>query len=126
MLTILKVVALAVVVAAPLAPLPNVPVIPDGTDVKIVALSEPAVYATGTVKNRVLVMTTVTGKLPANEKVNLWIGIPVPGGTDTRDAKSFAATTSGLGTDLYIGTGKDRVSFTLLLKEVYGIRLETH
>jgi hypothetical protein len=121
--TITKMVLLAVAVAAPLLPLPSIPSLPDGTDVKVVSATT-AVYATGVVKSRVLSISTTGGKLPSNEKVQLWIGIPNLSDPNNRDLKSLAAVTSASGTDIFVGEGRDRVSFTQLLKEAYGVRLE--
>jgi hypothetical protein len=122
--TITKMVLLAVAVAAPLLPLPSIPSVPDGTDVKVVSATT-AVYATGVVKNRVLSISTTSGKLPSNEKVQLWIGIPTPGDSSNRDLKSLPAVTSATGTDIIILVeGRERVSFTQLLKDAYGVRLE--
>jgi hypothetical protein len=121
--TITKIVLLAVAVAAPLQPLQNIPIIPDGTDVKIVSATT-AVYATGVVKNRILSMSTTSGKLPGNEKVQVWIGLPIAGDPTNRDLESLTAVTSASGADVIVGDGKERVSFTQLLREAYGVRLE--
>ena len=85
-----------------------------------------AVYATGIVKAKGLTMTTpsIAKRLPASERVQLWIGIPSAADSSNRDLKSFAAVTSPTGTDLLIGEGKDRVSLTQVLREAYGIRFE--
>lgn len=125
LMMILKGTLLAITLAANLSPLAGIPVIPDGSDVKVVSL-DAAVYATGVVKARVLTMTTPTAakRLPANERVQLWIGIPSATDPSNRELKSISATTTPTGTDLLIGEGKDRVSLMQVLREAYGIRLE--
>jgi hypothetical protein len=82
------------------------------------------VYATGVVRSRALVMTTSNGKLPRNERIHLWIGIPVTGAGDDRNVVSITAMTSSAGTDILVGEGKDRVLLSQLLREAYNIRLE--
>lgn len=116
---------LAIALAAGLSPLVGIPVIPDGSDVKVISLNA-AVYAAGIVKARVLTMTTPTAakRLPASERVQLWIGIPSATDSSNRELKSIPATTTATGTDLLIGEGKERVSLTQVLREAYGIRLE--
>ncbi len=125
LMMILKGTLLAITLAATLSPLTGIPVIPEGSDVKVVSL-DAAVYATGIVKARVLTMNTPTAakRLPANERVQLWIGIPSATDPSNRELKSVPAVTTATGTDLLIGEGKDRVSLTQLLREAYGIRLE--
>ena len=125
LMAILKGTLLAIALGAALPPLAGVPTIPDGSDVKIVSL-DAAVYATGIVKAKGLTMTTpsIAKRLPASERVQLWIGIPSAADSSNRDLKSFAAITSPTGTDLLIGEGKDRVSLTQVLREAYGIRFE--
>jgi hypothetical protein len=124
MFTVIQSVLLALALAGPLAPLPGVPAMPDGTDVKVVNSTAQAVYATGVVRSRALVMTTSNGKLPRNERVHLWIGIPVGGGSDDKNVVSITAMTSSGGTDILVGEGKDRVLLSQLLREAYNIRLE--
>ena len=125
LMAILKGTLLAIALGASLPPLTGVPTIPDGSDVKIVSL-DAAVYATGIVKSKGLTMTTSSAakRLPASERVQLWIGIPSAADSSNRDLKSFSAVTSASGTDLLIGVGKDRVSLTQVLREAYGIRFE--
>lgn len=124
-MAILKGTLLAVALGAGLPPLAGVPAIPDGSDVKIVSL-DAAVYATGVVKGKGLTMTTpnTAKRLPASERVQLWIGIPSAADSGNRDLKSFSAITTATGADLLIGEGKDRVSLTQVLREAYGIRFE--
>jgi hypothetical protein len=117
-------VLLAICLAAPLSPLPDIPAIPDGTDVKVVSSTATTVYATGIVRGRVLSMTTSSGKLPRNEKIQLWVGIPVAGAVNDKDVKSISAVTSSSGADILITEGGARVSLTQVLREVYGIRFE--
>lgn len=125
LMTILKGTLLVIAFGAGLSPLAGVPIIPDGSDVKVVSL-DAAVYATGVVKARVLTLITPSAakRLPASERVQLWIGIPSAAGSSNRELKSFPAATTTTGTDLLIGEGKDRVSLTQVLREAYGIRLE--
>jgi hypothetical protein len=125
LMTILKGTLLAIALGVGLPPLVGIPTIPDGSDVKVVSL-DAAVYATGVVKARVLTIITPTAakRLPAAERVQLWIGIPSAADLSNRELKSIPAVTSATGTDLLIGEGKDRASLTQVLREAYGIRLE--
>lgn len=125
LMTILKGTLVVIALGASLPPLAGIPIIPDGSDVKVVSL-DAAVYATGMVKARVLTMTTPSAakRLPASMRVQLWIGIPSATDSSNRELKSFPAVTTAAGTDLLIGEGKERVSLTQVLREAYGIRLE--
>ena len=125
LMTIFKGTLLAIALSASLPPLTGVPTIPDGSDVKVVSL-DAAVYATGVVKARALTLTTPSAakRLPASERVQLWIGIPSAADSSNRELKSIPAVTSATGTDLLIGEGKERVLLTQVLREAYGIRLE--
>ena len=124
-MTILKGTLLAIALGASVPPLAGVPTIPEGSDVKIVSL-DAAVYATGIVRSKLLTMTTPSAakRLPASERVQLWIGIPSAADSSNRDLKSISAMTTATGTDLLIGEGKDRVSLTQVFREAYGIRFE--
>jgi hypothetical protein len=124
MIVTFQAVLLAVCLAAPLSPLADIPAIPDGTDVKVVSSTATTVYATGIVRGRVLSMSTSSGKLPRNEKIQLWVGIPIPGSVNDKDLKSISAVTSSTGADILITEGSGRVSLTQVLREVYGIRFE--
>ena len=125
LMTILKGTLLAIALGASVPPLAGVPTIPEGSDVKIVSL-DAAVYATGIVRSKLLTMTTPSAakRLPASERVQLWIGIPSAADSSNRDLKSISAMTTATGTDLLIGEGKDRVSLTQVFREAYGIRFE--
>jgi hypothetical protein len=70
-----------------------------------------------------LSVTTSSGKLPRNERVHLWIGVPVAG-SDQKNVVSITALTSSSGSDILVGEGKDRVQLSQLLREAYNIRLE--
>jgi hypothetical protein len=107
------------------APLPDLPAVPDGSEVKIVSLSG-SVYASGVVRTRVLTLTTQAGarRLPAGERVQLWIGIPSATDINNRDLTGVAGQVNPAGTDVLIGDGKDRQTLTQILRDAYGIRLE--
>ena len=125
LMTILKGTLLVIALGAGLPPLAGIPVIPDGSDVKVISL-DAAVYATGIVKARVLTLSTPSAakRLPVSERVQLWIAIPSASDSSNRELKSIPAVTTANGGDLSIGEGKERVSLTQVLREAYGIRLE--
>ncbi len=104
-----------------LAPLPGLNAIPDGSEVRVLRDELQSVLASGTVKNRVLTMITWSPRLPAGERVRIWISVPVG---STNDLKSFVGNVNADGSDVTLEAGKDRVSFVQVLREAYSIRLE--
>ena len=112
----------AIATAGPaLAPLSGLNAIPDGSEVRVLRDELQSVLASGTVKNRVLTMITWSPRLPAGERVRIWISVPVG---STNDLKSFVGNVNGDGSDVTLEAGKDRVSFVQVLREAYNIRLE--
>lgn len=106
---------------ASLSPLPGLSAIPDGSEVRVLRDELQSVLASGTVKNRVLTMITWSPRLPAGERVRIWISVPVG---STNDLKSFVGNVNADGSDVLLESGKDRVSFIQVLREAYNIRLE--
>jgi hypothetical protein len=106
---------------AALSPLPGLNAIPDGSEVRILRDELQSVLASGTVRNRVLTMTTSSSRLPAGERVRIWISVPI--GT-ANDLKSFVGNVNADGSDVLLESGKDRVSFVQVLRDAYSIRLE--
>ncbi len=111
----------AFALAGPLAPLPGLNAIPDGSEVRVLRDELQSVLASGTVRNRVLTMITGSGRLPAGERVRIWISVPVG---SSNDLKSFVGNVSTDGSDVLLESGKDRVSFASVLRDAYNIRLE--
>jgi hypothetical protein len=106
---------------AGLGPLPGLPVIPDNSEVRILRNELQSVLASGTVRNRTLTMWVTGARLPAQERVRVWVGVPAAGASDL---KSFVGIVSADGTDVLLEVGKERVSFAQVIREVYGIKIE--
>ncbi len=106
---------------AGLGHLPGLPVIPDNSEVRILRNELQSVLASGTVRNRTLTMWVTGVRLPAQERVRIWVGVPSTGASDL---KSFAGIVSTDGADVLLEVGKERVSFSQVIREVYGIKLE--
>lgn len=104
-----------------LSPLPGLSAIPDGSEVRVLRDELQSVLASGTVRNRVLTMITWSPRLPAGERVRIWISVPVG---NANDLKSFVGNVNADGSDVLLESGKDRVSFVQVLREAYSIRLE--
>ena len=104
-------------------PLPGLPTIPDGSEVRILRDELQSVLASGTVRNRTLTMWVTGARLPALERVRVWVGVPVPANAAS-DLKSFSGMVTTDGTDVNLEIGKERWSFNQVIREVYGIKLE--
>ncbi len=105
--------------AAPgLLDLPNVP---DGSEVRILRDELQSVLSSGTVKAKTLVMATSGGRLPPFVRVKVWIGISEKG---TADLLSFSGSVAESGMDVTLEETGDRVSFTQVMREAYGVKVE--
>jgi hypothetical protein len=102
--------------SAPL--LPNVPVLPESTQVQVMSHNAQAQYASGTVRRNVLSLTAKNKSLPSLERVHLWI--TTPGG----DPESIPGVATLSGQDILIEVGRDKLSLQQVLREAYSIRLE--
>jgi hypothetical protein len=102
--------------AAPL--LPNVPALPEATQVQVMSHNAQAQYASGTVRKNVLSLVAKNRSLPSLERVHLWI--TVPGG----DPESVPGVATLNGQDVLIEVGRERVSLQQILRETYNIKLE--
>ncbi len=111
----------AVALAGSLSPLPGLNAIPDGSEVRVLRDELQSVLASGTVRNRVLTMITSSGRLPAGERVRIWISVPMG---SSNDLKSFVGNVNADGSDVTLESGKDKVSFLWVLHDAYNIRLE--
>jgi hypothetical protein len=107
--------------AAALPPLPGVSSLPDGTEVVIVSADAQVKLAKGAVKLRVLTLSALHDKLTPNDKVAIWVGVPLK---NTSNLKSFPGTVSKDGLDVNLEIENIKVSFSQTLKEAYGVRLE--
>lgn len=104
-----------------MSPLPGLNAIPDGSEVRVLRDELQSVLASGTVRNHLLTMTTSSPRLPAGERVRIWIAVPVG---STNDLKSFVGNVNADGSDVLLESGKDRVSFVQVLRDAYNIKLE--
>jgi hypothetical protein len=111
----------AFALAGSFTPLPGLNAVPDGSEVRVLRDELQSVLASGTVRSRVLTMITSGGRLPAGERVRIWISVPVG---SSNDLKSFVGNVNADGTDVMLESGKDRVSFLSVLRDAYNIRLE--
>ena len=107
--------------AAALPPLPGVGSLPDGTEVVIFSADAQSKLAKGALKLRVLTLSALHDKLTPNEKVAVWISLPLK---STNDLKSFTGTVSKDGLDVNLEIENTKVSFSQTLKEAYGVKLE--
>jgi hypothetical protein len=102
--------------------LPELPSLPDGSEVRILRDELQSVLSSGTVKAKNLVMTTPGGRLPPFVRVKLWIGVTEKG---TADLLSFSGSVADSGTDVFLEENPgDRVSFVQVMREAYGVRVE--
>ncbi len=107
--------------AAALPPLPGVSSLPDGTEVVIFSADAQSKLAKGAVKLRVLTLTALNDKLTPNDKVAVWISVPLK---NTSNLKSFTGTVSKDGLDVNLEIENAKVSFSQTLKEAYNVKLE--
>ncbi len=107
--------------ASALPPFPGVGSLPDGTEVVIVSANAQSKLAKGAVKLRVLTLTALRDKLTPNDKVAIWINVPLK---NTSDLKSFPGMVSRDGLDVNLEIDNAKVSFSHTLKEAYGVKLE--
>ena len=101
--------------------LPDLPNVPDGSEVRILRDELQSVLSSGTVKAKTLVMATSGGRLPPFVRVKVWIGITEKG---TADLLSFPGSVAESGMDVTLEEGGDRVSFTQVMREAYGVKVE--
>jgi hypothetical protein len=102
--------------------LPDLPSVPDGSEVRILRDELQSVLSSGTVKAKTLVMTTPGGRLPPFVRVKVWIGVTEKG---SADLLSFSGSVAESGTDVMLEeTPGDRVSFMQVMREAYGIKVE--
>ena len=112
--------ALAITLASPL---PGLPAVPDGSEVRILRDELQSVLASGSVKSRKLELATPGGRLPAFERVRVWVAVPTNGSSDLQ---TYPGQVTETGSDVLIDTrerGNDKVSLTQVLREVYGVKL---
>lgn len=101
-------------------PLPGVPALPDGSEVRVLREELRSIVSSGTVRDRVLVLSPAP---PAGERVQLWIAMPSKDkGTEL---KQFPGEVARSGQDLAVFVEpKKPVSFRDVLDKAYGVRLE--
>ncbi len=104
--------------AAPLTPLTGIPVLPDNTVVKMISQDLTSNYATGIIRRNTLILTAENARLPANETVHLWIGVP------NEETRSFKVVVSKDGKDCHLEIKGEKISFATLLREAYNVKLE--
>jgi hypothetical protein len=102
--------------------LPDLPSVPDGSEVRILRDELQSVLSSGTVKAKILTMATSGGRLPPFVRVKVWIGVTEKG---SADLLSFSGSVAESGVDVTLeedaGT---RVSFTQVMREGYGVKVE--
>lgn len=102
------------------APLPGVPALPDGSEVRVLREELRSIVSSGTVRAGVLALAP---RPPAGERVQLWIAMP--GGDGGTELKQFPAEVARDAQDLDVYVeAKKSVSFKLVLEKAYGVRLE--
>ena len=94
---------------------------PDGSEVRILRDELQSVLSSGTVRAKSLTMATPGGRLPPFVRVKVWIGISEKG---TADLLSFSGSVAESGMDVTLEEGGDRVSFTQVMREAYGVKVE--
>ena len=95
--------------------------VPDGSEVRVLRDELQSVLSSGTVKAKTLVMATSGGRLPPFVRVKVWIGVTEKG---TADLLSFSGSVADSGMDVALEEGADRVSFTQVMREAYGVKVE--
>jgi hypothetical protein len=121
MMLVLNTIALGTGGFAAAPGLPGLPNVPDGSEVRILRDELQSVLSSGTVKAKTLVMATSGGRLPPFVRVKVWIGITEKG---TADLLSFSGSVADSGMDVTLEEGGDRVSFTQVMREAYGVKVE--
>ncbi len=106
------------VLAAPLHPLPSVPILPDGSRIDIVGQDLKVKHASGVISKKILTLIADKSRLPSLTKINLWIAVPYT------DVRNFTGTVTRDGKDVTLDIGREKVSFAETLIEVYNIKLE--
>jgi hypothetical protein len=101
--------------------LPDLASVPDGSEVRILRDELQSVLSSGTVKTKTLVMVTSGGRLPPFVRVKVWIGVTEKG---TADLLSFSGSVAESGMDVTLEQGGDRVSFSQVMREAYGVKVE--
>jgi hypothetical protein len=103
--------------------LPDLSSVPDGSEVRILRDELQSVLSSGTVRTKTLVMATPGGRLPPFVRVKVWIGVSEKG---TADLLSFSGSVAESGMDVLLeeNTPGERISFTQVMREAYGVRVE--
>jgi hypothetical protein len=101
--------------------LPDLPSVPDGSEVRILRDELQSVLSSGTVKTKTLVMVTPGGRLPPFVRVKVWIGVT---GKGSADLLSFSGSVAESGSDVMLEETGDRVSFAQVMREAYGVKVE--
>ena len=116
----MRLLSLLTVVLSLAAPLPGVPALPDGSEVRVLREELRSIVSSGTVRDGVLVLSP---RPPAGERVQLWLAMPGKGsGTEL---KQFPGEVVSSGQDINVFVEpKKPVSFRDVLDKVYGVRLE--
>ena len=112
---------LAVALAA--GPLPGLSAVPDGSEVRVLRDELQSVLASGSVRARKLELATPGGRLPAFERVRVWIAVPQDGSSDLQ---TYPGQVTETGMDVLIDTrekGSEKVSLTQVLRDSYGVKL---
>jgi hypothetical protein len=102
--------------------LPDLPSVPEGSEVRILRDELQSVLSSGTVKAKTLVMATPGGRLPPFVRVKVWIGVTEKGNADLL---SFSGSVAESGTDVTLeAAAGDQVSFMQVMREAYSIKVE--
>ena len=101
--------------------LPDLPSVPDGSEVRILRDELQSVLSSGTVKAKSLMMATPGGRLPPFVRVKVWIGVTEKGNADLL---SFSGSVAESGSDVTLEEGTERISFMQVMREAYGIKME--
>jgi hypothetical protein len=103
--------------------LPGLPAVPDGSEVRILRGELQSVLASGSVKAKKLELATPGGRLPAFERVRVWIAVPQGAHSDLQ---TYPGQVTETGMDVLIDTrekGSEKVSLSQVLRDSYGIKL---
>ena len=95
--------------------------VPDGSEVRILRDELQSVLSSGTVKAKSLVMMAPGGRLPPFVRVKVWIGVTEKGNADLL---SFSGSVAESGSDVMLEEGAERISFSQVMREAYGVKVE--